>query len=252
MGLLLKQGVPFTQVPNTLLNDKTMSLKAKGLYSFMMSKPDRWDFSGKRLANQLKEGYDSVIATVRELKDNGWLRYEKLASGKVNYTLVFDKTVTVHDTEEVEEEKPSRSPVNTKADGALIMWYKCFRNIVLKHNELFPDNTASVPKAVDSSIREIPKSALSRLRWAHKEYDRGEVNKTLIALKKTVEFGGYDDETAKYLNISTIFKNTKNFGNVVDFQLTKPKKKAKSKSDKTEHKNDYNEDFIKALADGVE
>lgn len=39
----------FTIVSNFLLNDKTLSFKAKGLFAYLFSKPDDWDFSVERI-----------------------------------------------------------------------------------------------------------------------------------------------------------------------------------------------------------
>lgn len=43
-----KQALPFTQIVNAVLEDKRISLKAKGLYAFMFSKPDNWSFNFKK------------------------------------------------------------------------------------------------------------------------------------------------------------------------------------------------------------
>jgi hypothetical protein len=44
MSKLKKYVRNYTQVPNDIINDKRLSLKAKGLYLFLVSKPDNWDF----------------------------------------------------------------------------------------------------------------------------------------------------------------------------------------------------------------
>ena len=44
----------FTIVANEIINNKDISLKAKGLYVFMMSKPTSWKFSFNGLKYQLK------------------------------------------------------------------------------------------------------------------------------------------------------------------------------------------------------
>lgn len=63
----------FGQTPNELLNDSTLSLKAKGLYGFMQSKPDNWEFSISGLTHQLKEGEKAVREGIKELEIAGWL-----------------------------------------------------------------------------------------------------------------------------------------------------------------------------------
>lgn len=88
---LSKSGVvPFTQVPNCLLNDNTISLKAKGLYAFMVSKPDGWNFTLKSMSSQLKEGVDALSGAIKELKNNGYMSYKKHTDGSGEYLIYFE------------------------------------------------------------------------------------------------------------------------------------------------------------------
>ena len=64
----------WSSTPNDLLNDKNISFKAKGLYAYINSKPDNWDFSIDRMADQTKEGRDSIRAGIKELEEAGWLQ----------------------------------------------------------------------------------------------------------------------------------------------------------------------------------
>lgn len=59
--------------PNELLNNEKISLKAKGLFAYMQSKPSEWSFSIKKISSQLKEGEDSIKATLKELETFGYL-----------------------------------------------------------------------------------------------------------------------------------------------------------------------------------
>lgn len=60
-------------IPNLLLNNDNITLKAKGLYAYIQSKPDSWDFSLEKIASQCKEGVDSIRNAVRELEEAGYL-----------------------------------------------------------------------------------------------------------------------------------------------------------------------------------
>jgi hypothetical protein len=84
---LRKEGVPFVQVANEVLNSETLTFKAKGLYAFIASKPDGWQFSIYRIALQTKEGRDSVSAGLKELEDEGWLVRMRKNDGRVEYVL---------------------------------------------------------------------------------------------------------------------------------------------------------------------
>lgn len=65
--------INFTQVPNFIINDKNVSLKAKGLYLYMVSKPDDWEFSLSGMELQLKECKDSILSILDELIRFGYL-----------------------------------------------------------------------------------------------------------------------------------------------------------------------------------
>ena len=57
--------------PNALLNRDDISLKAKGLYAYIQSKPDGWDFTISKIAAQNKEGELAIRAAIKELEEAG-------------------------------------------------------------------------------------------------------------------------------------------------------------------------------------
>ena len=75
---LQKASVNFTQVSNVILNDKCLSAKAKGVYCYLFSKPDNWDFSSERIANEFSDGEKSIRSALKELEDAGYLERQKL------------------------------------------------------------------------------------------------------------------------------------------------------------------------------
>lgn len=66
----------YTIMSNYHLRDKNLSLKAKGILSFMLSLPDNWDYSLKGLVAICKESKDAIRSTLNELKDNYYLIIE--------------------------------------------------------------------------------------------------------------------------------------------------------------------------------
>ncbi|MDM5264700.1 hypothetical protein PF327_10885 [Sulfurovum sp. XTW-4] len=85
-----RQKKRYTQVSNMVLNDENLSLKAKGLYAFMDSKPEGWNFTIKSISTQVKDGIDSVKSALKELKNAGYIQYRKLSNGTGIYEL-FDE-----------------------------------------------------------------------------------------------------------------------------------------------------------------
>src|SRR5258708_5712315 len=86
---LNKKNIPFTMVANEVLSRPDLSLKAKGLYAYLFSKPDGWDFSGDRIVNETKDGRKIVYAALKELENNNLLQRNRLPSGRMEYTLQY-------------------------------------------------------------------------------------------------------------------------------------------------------------------
>ena len=80
-------------VQNYHLRDRSLSLKAKGLLSLMLSLPEDWDYTMKGLARICKGGIDSISGGIRELEAHGYLvrarvRNENGQLGSIEYTLL--------------------------------------------------------------------------------------------------------------------------------------------------------------------
>lgn len=89
MAKLKKQNIPFTQVANEVLNDTNLSWKAKGLFAYLFSKPDGWDFAGKRISKDSSDGSKATYSGLKELEDAGYLGRKKHGNGRVDYNLGF-------------------------------------------------------------------------------------------------------------------------------------------------------------------
>ena len=63
----------YTIMSNHHLIDPELSFKAKGLMSYMLSRPDNWDFTIEGLAHQNKEGADAIARIIRELEERGYI-----------------------------------------------------------------------------------------------------------------------------------------------------------------------------------
>lgn len=93
MSKLIKPAIPYGMVPNSLLNDNRISLKSKGLFAFMQSKPDGWNFSVEKISFQSKEAKSSISEGLKELESFGYLVRKKQQTGNgfiVDYHLHFE------------------------------------------------------------------------------------------------------------------------------------------------------------------
>lgn len=86
---MIKSILEIKELPDTtimvyrsVLNDKTLSLKAKGLHSFMRTMPDNWNFYVVDLENRLKESHGAIARILNELIDKGYVDRDKLPTEK--------------------------------------------------------------------------------------------------------------------------------------------------------------------------
>lgn len=90
---LKKKDVGFTQIKNEVLENKKLSLKAKGMFCYLYSKPEDWDFSTERIVKVSSDGSRSTIGAIKELEEAGYLTRKRLKTGKVEYHLTFEPNV---------------------------------------------------------------------------------------------------------------------------------------------------------------
>ena len=87
----------YTVMSNAHLHDKRLSLKAVGLLSIVLSLPDDWHYTVNGLVGSVKDGKRVVNGALSELKENGYLRIEKLypnkgGRSKIEYQYIFSET----------------------------------------------------------------------------------------------------------------------------------------------------------------
>lgn len=78
---------------NYHLRDTSLSLKAKGLLSLMLSLPENWDYTMKGLVRICKDGIDSISGGIRELEAHGYLVRARIRGangqlGSIEYTIL--------------------------------------------------------------------------------------------------------------------------------------------------------------------
>ena len=92
---------------NHHLRNKSLSLKAKGLQSLMLSLPEMWDYSLKGLAKICKDGEVSIGTALQELEQQGYLTRRQIRDDKGKF---LDLEYTIHEI--------PVPPANSSADKA--------------------------------------------------------------------------------------------------------------------------------------
>lgn len=101
----------FSIVSNTLLRDKRLSLRARGLLVFMLSLSDTWEYSITGLANATGESTGKVSNSLKELEKFGYLTRERIRNAKgqmdgTEYTLRESPASENPDEDKPTQEKP--------------------------------------------------------------------------------------------------------------------------------------------------
>ena len=101
----------YTVMSNHHLRNHTLSLKAKGLLSQMLSLPDDWDYTLQGLAQINKESIDAIREAVRELERAGYIKRsrERDERGCLRGTVytIYEQPHAEPAPEEPTQEKPA-------------------------------------------------------------------------------------------------------------------------------------------------
>ena len=84
----VEKNANYTTMSNHHLRDRTLSMKAKGLLSMLLSLPETWNYSVRGIAAISKENVDAVMNAMKELERHGYLHREqtRTANGRLGKT----------------------------------------------------------------------------------------------------------------------------------------------------------------------
>lgn len=106
----------FTIIKNEIVNNKALTMEAMGLLTFMLSKPNGWEFRQDHLCNHFNVGRDRMRSVMKTLSDAGYVRREKEndpVTGYIKTTTivsddpVFDREADKPEVGEPKSENPS-------------------------------------------------------------------------------------------------------------------------------------------------
>lgn len=72
----------FTTTSNTIIRDERLTWKARGIFNYLWSMPDDWDFYAKEVAKHAKDGIHSLDSGLDELAKYGYLERTRLRDKK--------------------------------------------------------------------------------------------------------------------------------------------------------------------------
>lgn len=125
-----KDKIPFTQVANDVLNDSKLSAKAKGIYAYLYSKPEGWNFAIDRIKDDFSDGRLAINTGLRELEKEGYLLRQKEKTGRVVYLLKSQMTkIDIRGIKPDDENRNLRKPQSAEIDTISNKDIKVIKNI---------------------------------------------------------------------------------------------------------------------------
>ncbi len=80
---------PYVMIDKRPVDNPALSFKAKGILTYLMSRPDGWEVSVADLINHSTDGEDSVRSGLKELRDAGHMKYTKMRNkGRITGWLI--------------------------------------------------------------------------------------------------------------------------------------------------------------------
>ena len=80
----MKKNMPerFTALSNKIVRDDKLSWKARGIFLYLFSQSDDWDFYETEVVKHSTDGRDSLRSGLKELEDRGYIKRERIRNDK--------------------------------------------------------------------------------------------------------------------------------------------------------------------------
>lgn len=197
----------YTIMANHHLQDKTISLKAKGLLSVMLSLPDNWDYTLSGLSCISKEGIDAIREGVRELEKAGYINRERVrdAHGRLrNSVYVIYEEPRLQNVSQPEGETPAAKESTLEVptlDSATMkhpMWEQPTLEKPMQEKAMQLNTHISTPKSSIKKQKIIdpatpnPSNPYQPMPNATCSYDHGDILSYLLTRDKVRKQISYD------------------------------------------------------------
>lgn len=158
----------YTVIDNKIIRDESLSWKAKGVFAYLWSMPDDWEFFETEVMTHAKDGRDSLRSAIKELQDHHYMRrtrtrnekgqvktsdwelsdkpmLENPTQGKPTQDNPMQENPTLPSTNKLSTDLPSTDETNDEEDGA-----KSNRKIIVKDwTDLWDAPNVVAQKALD-------------------------------------------------------------------------------------------------------
>src|SRR5690606_20110063 len=165
----------YATTPHSLLYNNKISIKAKGMYSFIQGKPDGWKFSAERISYECKEGLHCIRMTLKELEEFGYLQRIKSKDEKGFWVIDYVLHETPHESTLNNEDLNNPTSENPASENRTLEKYQnnkkkeVIKKEVIKKDSFFKGNEKE-----NENLEPINESL-----EGYKQKFRGPINKSL-------------------------------------------------------------------------
>lgn len=188
----------FTQVSNSAIDNKKLSLQAKGLLVEMLSKPDDWVFYKSNILDWATNGRDSTNKAFKELEEAGYVETKQEHGELGKFTSLI---ITVYDepfTDNRLLETRQRETSNWKTvNGKPATTNTNLTNTNTNTNNTNNKNTSSQPKADSESDL---KNKFAEIWEIYPKRPRGNKKTSFTKYKKAIKDGVNHNDIKSGLN----------------------------------------------------
>lgn len=146
----------YTVMSNYHLREKKMSLKAKGLLSWMLSNDDEWDYSIAGIVANCKENETSIKTALKELQEFGYLEIIKKKPDKEISTIHYEYIVHEQPTynQDIENLRVENQGVeNLRVENQVQRNTNIINTNISNNKVLSKDNTTNFLGSIEKQIK---------------------------------------------------------------------------------------------------
>lgn len=216
----------YSTISNAFLNDEQLSWKAKGLLTWLLTRPDNWKIFSKDLQTRSTDGRDSTNSAIEELIKNGYI--ERISIREKGIYRGYDYTVYESPPQDNRSGKPAAVNPNTENPQLVITELSKDLTSNKKINKKGLDEVNGVEEVfefwqttmgkqkahLDSKRRKIIEARL-------REYSIEELKQAIIGCTKSSFHMGYNAQQTAYNQISNIFGSPENTEKFIEQTNTK-------------------------------
>jgi hypothetical protein len=203
---------PYVMASKVWVNDDRLSLQARGLMIYILSKPDDWQIYEKELLKHMPNGKDSLSSTMKELIQFGYIEREKIRDLKgtfrgYEYTIYEENIQSGKSDFGLSDNGQSATTNNNQTDNDLTE-YKKDDGILSgdKNTVSFSYKNLDVIKAMKLYMNDLYRQKTKRKHPFLKPEQYHAVYESLTAFCEEwgTEYQGLADMMCKFLNTKTI------------------------------------------------